>query len=273
MSTVPLGTGPPTRAEMAAYYPPLFTFDQLRAFIASGDLALLKRHKALQERYNLWIAAIQVEYGSTVNYLLNHRLQWGKPDTISLLGPPFPADLGAVNSPLAQLPPTPAGLDLAPPYFSSAAPEEYLSIITNDWPYSVPPDVTHTIVWTRLPIFHPLLVTPDIEARVNQDGLVGFTGGAEDPPLPSLDECLEALADWGVTKEKMIVSEKGTEAEEAAMRSAGRPVHEFVKTRWPEEEWETAWFVNPPRLQSVPGLAHVHVFAQRKTPSTTKESE
>lgn len=46
--------------------------------------------------------------------------------------------------------------------------------------------------------------------------------------------------------DKMIRSEKGTEEEEALVRRAGEEVHNFIKKRWAEAQWETAWFVNPP---------------------------
>jgi len=64
--------------------------------------------------------------------------------------------------------------------------------------------------------------------------------------------------------DKLIRSQKATEEEEEMVRRCGKEVHAFVQRRWPEREWETAWFVNPPRLQSVPGLAHIHVFARHK---------
>jgi hypothetical protein len=47
---VPLGTGPPTHAELRAHYPAKFTWEQLRTFINAGDLGLLKRDKRLQQR-------------------------------------------------------------------------------------------------------------------------------------------------------------------------------------------------------------------------------
>jgi len=62
----------------------------------------------------------------------------------------------------------------------------------------------------------------------------------------------------------MIVSPKGTEEEERLVKEAGSEIDTFIRRRWNEEDWETAWFVNPPRLQSVPGLAHIHVFARYK---------
>lgn len=44
----------------------------------------------------------------------------------------------------------------------------------------------------------------------------------------------------------MVVSPKGSEAEEALVERAGKPVADFVRARWKEDVWETAWFVNPP---------------------------
>ncbi|KAJ7643862.1 hypothetical protein FB45DRAFT_735602 [Roridomyces roridus] len=271
---VPLGTGLPTRAELLVHYPAKFTWIQLKTFVNSGDLGLLKRDRRLQQRYDLWIRGVKEKHGSMVNYLLNYRLQWGKPDTLSLLGsavhdegmstPPILEGLSS-NADLTvprKLPPLPED---APAYFSESTPPQYLSIIQNDWPYSVPSDVEHTLVWTRIPIFHPDIVAESVRARVEQDGLWGFTGNTSPPPSPStLPSCVPALAEWGFTIDKMIKSEKGTVEEELLVAAAGRPVDNFVKQRWVEDEWETAWFVNPPRLQSVPGLAHVHVFARHK---------
>ncbi|KAJ7830266.1 hypothetical protein B0H13DRAFT_2114651 [Mycena leptocephala] len=270
---VPLGSGPPTREELIVHYPAKFTWNELKTFVNSGDLGMLKRDRKLQQRYNIWIAGIKEKYGSTVNYLMNFRLQWGKPDTLSLLGSAV-QDVGMSTPPvfetippeelavLRELPPLPPD---APAYFSESTPPQYISIIQNDWPYSVPPEVEHTLVWTRVPIFHPTLMPESVRARIELDGLWGFTGNDSPPPSPSnLPACLPALSEWGVTLDKMVKSEKGTPEEDELVRLTGLPVHNFVKNRWVEEEWETAWFVNPPRLQSVPGLAHVHVFARHK---------
>ncbi|KAJ7160042.1 hypothetical protein C8R46DRAFT_1001192 [Mycena filopes] len=270
---VPLGSGLPTREELLVHYPAKFTWNQLKTFVNSGDLGLLKRDRKLQKRYDLWAVGIKEKYGSIVNYLMNFRLQWGKPDTLSLLGsavqdtgmstpPVFETIATADLTVLRELPPLPSD---APAYFSESTPPQYISIIQNDWPYSVPPEIEHTLIWTRIPIFHSALIPELIRARVELDGLWGFTGNDSPPPSPSnLPACLPALAEWGMTQDKMIKSEKGTAEEDELVRLAGLPVHNFVKNRWIEAEWETAWFVNPPRLQSVPGLAHVHVFARHK---------
>ncbi|KAF9452939.1 hypothetical protein P691DRAFT_755971 [Macrolepiota fuliginosa MF-IS2] len=273
---VPLRAGPPTREELLVHYPAKFTWDQLKTFVNSGDLGLLKRDKKLQKRYNDWAPSIVARYGSMVNYLLNYRLQWGKADTLSLMtsaldktndrpiaAAPQPNLMNgtdpAVMKQLPSLPPD------APEYFTADTPPEYLSIIQNDWPYSVPAEVEHTLIWTRIPIYHPTLVPASIKPRVDQDGLWGFTGNTSPPPSPStLPACLPALAEWGITLETMVVSPKGPEEDEELVRRAGAEVDKFIRKRWDEDEWETAWFVNPPRLQSVPGLAHIHVFAKQK---------
>jgi hypothetical protein len=62
--TVPLGKGPPTKSELIAHYPAKFSWTQLRTFVNAGDLALLKRDKALQKRYDDWAVGVKVQYGS-----------------------------------------------------------------------------------------------------------------------------------------------------------------------------------------------------------------
>ena len=112
---------------------------------------------------------------------------------------------------------------------------------------SVPTEVEHTLVWTKMPIYHPDLVADIIKPRIDQDGLWGFTGNNLPPPSPSnLPSCISKLAEWGTTMDKMIKSELPTEEENVLIQMAGREVHRYVKNRWVEEDWETAWFVNPP---------------------------
>ncbi|PPR03508.1 hypothetical protein CVT24_006996 [Panaeolus cyanescens] len=286
--TVPLRTGPPTREELLVHYPAKFTWDQLKTFVNSGsvphrhpaieqaifihfttisDLGLLKRDRALQKRYDDWAVGVVKEHGSIVNYLTNYRLRWGERDTSSLLTSSL--EEGPLTVPSEPNNAEPLSGDSqpqsVPPYFCWETPKKLISIIQNDWPYSVPPEIEHTLIWTKAPIYHPELVHPSITARVDQDGLWGFTGLDSPPPSPSLlPNCLPSLAEWGITKEKMITSAPPTPEEAKLLHRAGSEVHRYVQKRWNENEWETAWFVNPPRLQSVPGLAHIHVFARRK---------
>jgi len=245
--------------------------------IQRSDLGLLKRDKKLQTRYKAWADGIKARHGSVVDYLLHERLQWGRPDTISLIRStleiPPALDDRAIVAPHRHLRRdgviVPNDLPPIPPeegeYFKADMSPQLISVIMNDWPYSVPVEVEHALVWTRLPIIHPFIVDHTISARVNQDGLWGFTGQESDPPSPSLlPTCLPALADWGVTEDKLIKSHQPTVEEQRALDIASHEVQTYVKRTWIEKEWETAWFVNPPRLQSIPGLAHIHVFAKRK---------
>lgn len=211
-----------------------------------------------------------------MNYLLNHRLQWGKPDALSIipsrLDPPglHRSPTSTVSSDSLEkgrtpnLPPIPAD---APVYFTAETPPELISVIMNDWPYSgkfphktlqwdnnqinsmfftVPPEIEHSLIWTQLPMI-PTDLPRSIAPRIAQDGLWGFTGLDSPPPSPStLPACLPALAEWDVTMDKLVISPKGTDEEEELVKRAGNEIHTFVKRRWNEDEWETAWFVNPP---------------------------
>lgn len=55
-----------------------------------------------------------------------------------------------------------------------------------------------------------------------------------------------------------------TSAEEAKDTCA-QEIARFVEDRWkPDEGFMTAYFVNPPALQSVRGLSHFHVLVKRR---------
>lgn len=105
-----------------------------------------------------------------------------------------------------------------------------------------------------MPIYHPDLVDESIKVRTYQDGLWGFTGNDSPPPSPSnIASSLGALSEWGITIEKMVKSPPPTPKEAALIERAGKEVNRYVRTRWAESEWETAWFVNPP--VSCPSIA------------------
>ena len=111
---------------------------------------------------------------------------------------------------------------------------------------SVPTEIEHTLIWTKMPIYHSDLVADTIKTRIDQDGLWGFTGSDGLPPPSNLPSCISKLAEWGANMDKMIKSEPPTEEETDLIQKAGSEVHRYVKNRWVEKEWETAWFVNPP---------------------------
>ena len=77
-----------------------------------------------------------------VNYLKSYRLQWGRPDSLSLIhsqleGLTVPKD---TSTPFVGQPETTSELpeitEDAPPYFTADTPPGLVSIIMNDWPYS-----------------------------------------------------------------------------------------------------------------------------------------
>jgi hypothetical protein len=87
-------------------------------------------------------------YCPEVNYLVKYRLQWGKPDTLSLLqsslDQPVYKDVvsngdtkksSLIKFP-ANKPVIPVVATHYPTHFTADTPAELISIIQNDWPYS-----------------------------------------------------------------------------------------------------------------------------------------
>ncbi|KAF8526134.1 hypothetical protein JB92DRAFT_2700775 [Gautieria morchelliformis] len=223
LSSVTAREGPPTRGELAKFYPARYTWQQLKSFIESGDLGLLKRDPALQERYKAWAEDIQKKHGTITNYLVNVRLGWG-PNT----------------------PPTTTAK-----YFTSTSSPDDVKIIFNDWPYSVPPEISHYLIWSRLPVVHPALVHPSVTSQIDRDGLWGFLGVPRQEVLSG--ECVYTDVAPGTSRSARL-----------HILAAAHHTQQFILAHWPENDWEVAWFVNPPRLQSVKDLSHIHVFARRK---------
>lgn len=89
---------------------------------------------------------------------------------------------------------------------------------------SVPHFIQHYVVWTRRPLIHPGLVPPALWPRLQQDGLWGFNG-----------------SDY-VRKPLQGLSEEETQI----ILNAGREIELFVLREWKEDDYETAWFANPP---------------------------
>lgn len=130
----------------------------------------------------------------------------------------------------------------------------------------MPQEVSHFVIWSRVPAISSANIPLGLQERVKEDGLWGFTGteGGDEPILPS----------------GIVPRPPTTDIEEKLLDKARHEFDVFVKGQWSEDTWECAWFVNPPvcysisrdrlltnasqRLQSVPGLAHIHVFARRK---------
>ena len=167
-----------------------------------------------------------------MKYLVEVRLGWGE----DVKAKPTFANSAA---PSATSTPNPI-------VFRADLPDEYLKVIPNDWPYSgmyvcmnsslldmtgflVPLDVSHYIIWSRVPAISSSNIPVAIQAFVKEYGLWGFTGTDEAIPPPDIEP-----------KVSMTESEKSFFAE------ACREFDIFVKRRWPKDAWECAWFVNPP---------------------------
>lgn len=90
-----------------------------------------------------------------------------------------------------------------------------------------PLDVTHFVFWSRVPIIHPDIVPSKIWDRIEQDGLWGFSGSDHIAVPKTLDE-------------------KDDEDTARMVEQAHHECAEFVNKHWPTDEWETAWFINPP---------------------------
>ena len=89
---------------------------------------------------------------------------------------------------------------------------------------SVPNDVEHTLVWTKMPIYHLDLIADSVKTRIYQDGLWGFTGSGSDdlPPRPSnLPFYVSKLARWGETMDTMVKSDPPTEKEAISLKRLG----------------------------------------------------
>ncbi|WWD00940.1 hypothetical protein V866_007878 [Kwoniella sp. B9012] len=271
--------GLPTQEELDAY-PRMYTWGELKEVIVSGQLEKLMRNKEMQVRYNRWMNGIREKYGSTENYLKQGRL-------------PFPQSAAE------------------PTYdsngTSSAIPHDYLTydaekgfdeskyaVLTNDWPYNVPYGVRHLCVWSKLPIAHKSLVDDDPASwtKIEEEGLGGFTGvipftPAEKPTQAAVNGTTPPHPfGWGATQLSDYQSDSwlavdlmfgGKEMREWAGKQytskGGQEVQKMVEGLWDVRGWECLWFVNPPRIQSVPGLSHFHVFARRKTPEEIDAAE
>lgn len=75
---------------------------------------------------------LQLRAVFTVNYLRDYRLQWGKPDTLSLLH----SRLDDPTKTSTSIPNNTTIPHDTSSYFTVDTPPELISIIMNDWPYS-----------------------------------------------------------------------------------------------------------------------------------------
>ncbi|PWZ00533.1 hypothetical protein BCV70DRAFT_159925 [Testicularia cyperi] len=245
-STLPISSQGP-----AASRPALFTWSQLLDIVSTGNLQKLSRHPEDLREYFAWIDQIKLRYGSVHSYLLAEKLT--APKLIR-------KGKGTVHpAPLSK------GFSEATCFQSHFVPGEDCQILVNDWPYSIPKDVTHHVVWSHLPILHRDLVddaqfdsvTTDLAwAVIAKRGLCGTLSPLHGLQIPSIHQHLVHLP--------TLLPENTDEAQKdrigLAVKSACSHLVDFINTHWDLERHEACFFANPPSLQSVPSLAHFHVL-------------
>ncbi|KAL7004739.1 hypothetical protein EMMF5_005753 [Cystobasidiomycetes sp. EMM_F5] len=131
-------------------------------------------------------------------------------------------------------------------YFTRHIEPQFVRVRRNDWPYSVPHNFQenigrHWLVWTLLPLLDWNKAAP----FVAEHGIAGrtFPRKLANPATGTSpgDDDIEAEGNHTEPVCKEIVA--------------------FAAAQWPEAT-ELLWLVNPVKLQSVPGLAHAHVFVK-----------
>ncbi|KAK4688936.1 hypothetical protein P7C73_g1149, partial [Tremellales sp. Uapishka_1] len=204
--------GIPDQEELEAF-PRMFTWGEFKEMLYTYNLDPMRRNREMQKRYEAWFRGIKAEYGSTEAYLTNARLPWGPnpgPATITpamsspasglvspVSGTSTPASVGFVSLSSLQ------GVNGRLREKKSRSPSdaidvdekeeehEYLqfdprsglddskyAVLPNDWPYCVPYGVRHYVVWSKVPIAHPVLVDfdPSKWQQIEDQGLCGFSG-------------------------------------------------------------------------------------------------
>lgn len=221
---------------------PLFTWADLLRIIGSGNLQQLSRHPEDLREYFAWTDSVKSSYGSVQNFLLSERF------TASyLLDRPSRSGEGGSRC-----------------FRSHFVEGRECQVLVNDWPYSVPSEVTHHVVWSYLPILHPDLVCSEEEEKVRESawgiiakrGLCGTLTHKAGLTLPTLAEHKTHLPHLIAS-----IEDAGLEGKvQNAMQKACQDLVRFIKGRWDMQRYEAAFFANPPSLQSVPSLAHFHVL-------------
>ncbi|CBQ71934.1 conserved hypothetical protein [Sporisorium reilianum SRZ2] len=213
---------------------PLFTWTDLTDIVSSGQLHRLSRHPDDLREYFAWMASVKTSYGSVTNFLLAERF------TATRL--------------LEKASPSAAQGKREQCFRSHFQPGRDCEVLVNDWPYSVPRDVTHYVVWSCLPILHPDLV-PHSAVKQTAWSIIAKRGlCATLTPTPRFPP-LENLTSAHLEDDTKLQLHQ-------ALQNACTDLIAFIRTHWDLRKCEVAFFANPPSLQSVPSLAHFHVLVK-----------
>ncbi|CEH16465.1 Protein of unknown function DUF3605 [Ceraceosorus bombacis] len=229
---------------------------------ANGDLDRLVRLKACDRAYLEWAKPIRTKWGGLENYIRVVRLGWPNPEA------PLPAYLSKTTGNDEGAGASQAQVVLQQDYFLDTDDETLVRRVPNDWPYAIPEDCEHWVVWSRKEIYtRSLFFAPNppwqqdesfkgqLWSAIVKDGIRGHTGSSSNSNSTkytgwrTLEHLQESLALTATPAEIR-------ELAESAQSWTGREVSKYVKRTWDEEQWETNWFCNPPHLRTVPGLSH-----------------
>lgn len=273
----PMGEG---ELGIGAYFAPqpehgLMSWEHIQQVVAQDDLDYLIRHPDCENRYIAWGKGIREHYGGLENYICQVRLGWEKSDgllsTDRINGVPVEKGDGLLCN-------SSDGADVDPRSFFSdevAIDTNLVKMIPNDWPYAMPAECGHSVIWCKVPILDKVLfagkdtpfpagpVREAVYKAVEIDGIRGLSGNER--RIASVGHKTKGLlAESAEVKSWMRetmgggMSADGNLAlvAERAQAWAGRFIDKYVKAQWPEQDWETAYFCNPPHLRTVPGLSH-----------------
>ncbi|OAV98443.1 hypothetical protein PTTG_05530 [Puccinia triticina 1-1 BBBD Race 1] len=131
-------------------------------------------------------------------------------------------------------------------------------VTKNEWPYAIPHEYQHMVVWSRLPLLDPSQARTATElSDAHEVGLSGFE---------NLSPEFVALLDIaGLNTHNRFTSSPENPPPPASGGRLDTQIRRFVAARWPREQGfvDSMWFLNPVHLQSCPQLPHFHVFVKK----------
>lgn len=265
--------------------------------LGNSQLHRLRRRPEELAAYLAWKEEVIAREGSMQRYLessvfpasfLSQRLETRAPSP-SMAEAQHGAALGFTISPtldaaaLFALETLPSPSVPLPPYFTRDIASTTTHLRVNDWPYSIPSEVKHYVLWSVHPFIHPSLIPRSYPSAVREKAWTHIRGKG----LTGLVGC-EADANTNGGAVYVAVDDGESDEEqatiEAAIWDAGREMRGWVANTWKSEYgWEAAWFINPPvrlrwcyylnsirraistndlpqQLQSIPALPHFHIL-------------
>ncbi|GAA5874749.1 hypothetical protein JCM8547_005201 [Rhodosporidiobolus lusitaniae] len=271
---------------------PLYTWDELCEIIATCQLAVLSRQPEFEALYAQTFAPlVRSAYGGMEVYL-RKQLGWGGAPAAASGGKGEEAGEGREEKEYWE---RHGRTNVRRNDWPYGIPRG-----TSHWVVWVPLPLFHPALCTPAPTrpSTPLpssssssapsgTSTPSGESRINplatsssSHPLLALGGGGKERVAPT-----KGTWDWvsrnglggltGRARERWEARKGGERGEQGVCMGGEegpeREIEAFVKVRWREEDgWETAWFANPPSLQSVPGLAHFHVLARKAGDEASK---